>query len=108
MPGLHEPSRQLADHLVRATLELDRAAVELIVVLQLRVDLDRLIRIRLDAEPAQIDYEAIAHPERTELDSDIYALAVDRVVSVAPLSHDLTSRVDKGAVEELLRGPKRH
>jgi 5'-nucleotidase len=60
------------------------------------------------AEPAQIDYEAIAHPERTEPDSDVYALAVDRVVSVAPLSHDLTSRVDKGTVEELLRGPRRH
>jgi 5'-nucleotidase len=59
------------------------------------------------AEPARIDYEPIAHPERTERDSDIYALAVDRVISVAPLSHDLTSRIDKGTVEELLRGPKR-
>jgi 5'-nucleotidase len=60
------------------------------------------------AEPAQIDYEPIAHPESTEPDSDIYALAVDRVVSVAPLSLDLTSRVSRGILEELLRGPKRH
>ncbi|MGD2178425.1 MAG: 5'/3'-nucleotidase SurE, partial [Anaerolineae bacterium] len=58
------------------------------------------------AEPAPVDYEPIAHPECTEPDSDIYALAVDRVISVAPLSYDLTSRVDRGALEELLRGPK--
>ncbi len=56
------------------------------------------------AQPARIDYEALPHPERTEPDSDIYALAVDHVVSVAPLSYDLTSRVDRGAMEELLRG----
>jgi 5'-nucleotidase len=60
------------------------------------------------AEAARIDYEPIAHPERTEPDSDIYAVAVDRVISVSPLSHDLTSRVDRGTMEELLRGPKRH
>jgi 5'-nucleotidase len=59
------------------------------------------------AEPAQIDYEALPHPERTESDSDIYALAVDRVISVAPLTHDLTSRVDRGMLEELFFGPKR-
>lgn len=50
------------------------------------------------------DYEALAHPERTEPDSDIYALAVDRVVSIAPLSIDLTSRVDRGEMEALLHG----
>ena len=57
------------------------------------------------AEPARIDYAPLAHPERTEPDSDIYALAVDRVVSVAPLSLDLTSRTDPGEMEALLRGP---
>ncbi len=55
------------------------------------------------AQSAPIDYEPLPHPERTEPDSDIYALAVDRVVSVAPLSYDLTARVDRGKVEELLR-----
>jgi len=54
-----------------------------------------------------IDYEPLAHPERTEPDSDIYALAVDRVVSVAPLSLDLTSRADPGEIEALLRGHSR-
>jgi 5'-nucleotidase len=53
----------------------------------------------------ELDYEPLAHPERTEPDSDIYALAVDRVVSVAPMSIDLTSRVDRGQMEALLRGP---
>ncbi len=57
------------------------------------------------AEPARIDYAPLAHPERTEPDSDIYALAVDRVVSVAPLSLDLTSRADPAGIEALLRGP---
>jgi len=59
------------------------------------------------AEPAQMDYEPLPHPELTEPDSDIYALAVDRAVSVAPLSHDLTSRVDRGMLEQLFRGPRR-
>ena len=57
------------------------------------------------ADPAPIDYLPLAHPERTEPDSDVYALAVDRIVSVAPLSLDLTSRAGPGEVEALLRGP---
>lgn len=56
------------------------------------------------AEPMRIDYRTPTHPERTEPDSDIYALAVDRVVSVAPLSLDLTSRADRGEIEALMRG----
>jgi 5'-nucleotidase len=58
------------------------------------------------AEPLPLDYERMAHPERAEPDSDIYALAVDRVVSVAPVSLDLTARVDFGEMEALLRGPQ--
>ncbi len=52
-----------------------------------------------------LDYEPLPHPERTERDSDIYALAVDHVVSVAPVSLDVTSRTDFGEIEALLRGP---
>jgi len=52
-----------------------------------------------------IEYEPLPHPERAEPDSDIYALAVDRVVSVAPLSLDTTSRAERGEMEALLRGP---
>jgi 5'-nucleotidase len=53
----------------------------------------------------KMDYQQLPHPERTEPDSDIYALAVDRVVSVAPVSLDLTSRANWGEMEALLRGP---
>jgi 5'-nucleotidase len=51
-----------------------------------------------------IDYNPLTHPERTEPDSDIYALAVDHVVSVAPVSLNLTARVDRGEMEALLHG----
>lgn len=54
-------------------------------------------------QPRTLDYATIADPASTEPDSDIYALAVDRVVSVAPLSIDLTSRADFAALESLLR-----
>jgi len=57
-------------------------------------------------EPGTIDYGPLLHPERTERDSDIYALAVDRVVSISPVSLDLTSRADRGQIEELLRSPE--
>ncbi|MCX7682992.1 MAG: 5'/3'-nucleotidase SurE [Anaerolineae bacterium] len=50
------------------------------------------------------DYSPVAQIERTERDSDIYALAVDRVVSVTPLSLDLTSRADMSELEVALRG----
>jgi 5'-nucleotidase len=53
--------------------------------------------------PARMDYEAYLDEHAVEPDSDIYALAVDRVVSVAPLSLDLTSRVDPQEVASLLR-----
>lgn len=55
------------------------------------------------AEPLRLDYERLPHPERCEPDSDIYALLVDGVVSVVPLSLDLTSRTDFGGLEALLR-----
>lgn len=55
-------------------------------------------------DPAPVDYAPLAHPERTEPDSDIYALAVDRIVSVAPLSLNLASRADPGEIEALLCG----
>lgn len=59
------------------------------------------------SEPARIDYEPLPYPERTEPESDIYALAVDRVVAVAPLSYDLTARTDRGRMERLLNGADR-
>jgi 5'-nucleotidase len=43
---------------------------------------------------AGLGYAEHPRPEGTEPDSDIYALRIDRVVSVTPLSSDLTARVD--------------
>jgi 5'-nucleotidase len=53
-------------------------------------------------EPLTLDYERLALPQSVEPDSDIYALAVDRVVSVAPLSIDLTARADFAEIAGLL------
>jgi 5'-nucleotidase len=60
------------------------------------------------SEPLTLDYETTPYSDQTEPDSDIYALTVDRVVSVAPLSIDLTTRANLEEVERLLRTPTRH
>jgi 5'-nucleotidase len=44
------------------------------------------------------------NPDQAEPDSDVWALHGARVVSVTPLSLDMTSRADFGAIEEQLRG----
>ncbi len=49
-------------------------------------------------DKARMDYEVRFDPETLEPDSDIYAVAIDKVVSVTPLSLDLTSRI---SLEEL-------
>jgi 5'-nucleotidase len=48
-------------------------------------------------------YEVIDDMSHVELDSDVWALRVDRVVSVTPLSLDLTSRIDLTAAHDILR-----
>lgn len=50
-----------------------------------------------------LDYTFPSCPEKTEPDSDIYAVCVEHAVSVTPLSIDLTARVDLSAFEVLLR-----
>lgn len=52
------------------------------------------------SQPGRMDYEAWWDAASLEPDSDIYAVVVDRVVSVTPLSLDLTSRATR---EEVLR-----
>jgi 5'-nucleotidase len=49
-----------------------------------------------------LDYRIYVDWERLEPDTDVYAFARDRVVSVTPLSQDLTSRVDFKSLEQLL------
>ena len=56
-----------------------------------------------DAAEVGLDYEPIPCPQLAETDSDIYALAVDRVVAVAPVSLDLTSRASLACIEARLR-----
>ena len=53
-------------------------------------------------DKANIDYRRLIEPERVEPDSDVRAL-LDRVVSVTPLSLDMTSRVDLDTLAGLMR-----
>ncbi len=55
--------------------------------------------------PALIGYRLSTDPDQDRTDTDSYALRVKRVVSVTPLSLDMTSRVDLEAIERLLRAP---
>jgi 5'-nucleotidase len=48
-------------------------------------------------------YLQVYRPEEAEFDSDVWAVLVDRVVSVTPLSLDLTSQTDFGAFDACLR-----
>ena len=54
-------------------------------------------------EPYYMDGAPSVTPEEVEPDSDIYALLYDRVVSVTPLSLDMTSRVDFNLLNQSLR-----
>jgi len=54
-------------------------------------------------EPAVVGYEMAVDPHELPEDTDIYALLVKQVVSVTPLSIDLTSRVSLHELEALLR-----
>jgi 5'-nucleotidase len=51
----------------------------------------------------EVDYKVQIDVNTLEPDSDIQALAVDRVVSVCPLSIDMTSRVDTSVLAAMLR-----
>ncbi len=54
-------------------------------------------------EPSVMDYEVQVDASQVEPDSDIYAFAVDRVVSVTPLSANLTARIVFSDFEKQLR-----
>jgi 5'-nucleotidase len=54
-------------------------------------------------EPLVIDYEISEDPCNHEPGTDVYALCAEGVVSVTPLSLDLTSRIDFGQFEACLR-----
>ena len=50
----------------------------------------------------EMDYKIKIDMDTLEPDSDIHALAIDRVVSVCPLSIDMTSRIDAIALSDIL------
>jgi 5'-nucleotidase len=111
-------TRIFAQHMLAATLPFDVGLLKVDIPSDATLETPwRLTRVsrhayfvsipphRRDlAQPGVIGYQPLAHPERTEPDSDIFALAVDRVVSVAPVSIDLSARVDLGEMDALLRG----
>ncbi|HEY89425.1 MAG TPA: 5'/3'-nucleotidase SurE [Thermoflexia bacterium] len=51
-----------------------------------------------DNEESGPGYRVMAHPEQTAPDSDIYTLNVDKLISVTPLSLDLTARTSFGTL----------
>lgn len=55
------------------------------------------------AEKQRLDYEVAVDHAALEPDSDVHAMLVDRIVSVTPLSLDLTSRVMFEELDTLLR-----
>ncbi len=54
--------------------------------------------------PTKVGYRQAGDPAQDSLESDVYAVRVKRLVSVTPLSLDLTSRVSLKALDEILRG----
>lgn len=59
-------------------------------------------RISWDA-PAKVGYRLGDDLDQDPPGTDVYALSVQRMVTVTPLSIDLTSRIDLGDFEKLLR-----
>ncbi len=57
-------------------------------------------------EKRRLDYHMVVDRTLLEPDSDVHALAVDRVVSITPLSLDLTSRVRLRDLEAFLSRPQ--
>ena len=54
-------------------------------------------------QPETVGYHRIEALDDTEVDTDVYALRVKRVVSVTPLSLDMTSRIILKDFDQLLR-----
>ncbi|NWF70359.1 MAG: 5'/3'-nucleotidase SurE [Chloroflexi bacterium] len=56
------------------------------------------------SERGRLGYKFDTDPSNAEPDSDVYALLHDRVVSVSPMSLDMTSRTDMFRLRQLLAG----
>lgn len=58
------------------------------------------------SDEARVGYQYEADASEAEPDSDVYTLLVDRLVSVSPVSLDLTSRTDLYRLEQLISGAR--
>jgi 5'-nucleotidase len=56
----------------------------------------------------RIGYHYDTDPSKAEPDSDVYALLIDKVVSVSPMSLDMTSRTDMFRLQQILSGEKQY
>jgi 5'-nucleotidase len=60
--------------------------------------------------PGIVSYQVSGDPSQDNVDTDVYAIRVKRLVSVTPLSLDLTSRVNlpelEGSFRQMLGGAK--
>ena len=56
------------------------------------------------SDSGKLGYYYNTEPTKAEPDSDIYALLVDKVVSVTPMSLDMTSRTDMFRLRQIIEG----
>jgi len=56
----------------------------------------------------RIGYHFDTDPAKAEPDSDVYALLIDKVISVTPMSLDMTSRTDLYRLHQLLAGEREY
>ena len=59
-------------------------------------------RVSLE-DPGHLDFKIEMDESKLEPDSDVYAISIDRVISVTPLSLDFTSRGNMKSLEATLR-----
>jgi len=109
-------TRIFAQHLLSAKLPLDADVLKIDVPMDATEEtpwrLTKVSRQRYfhplksshpnSAGASTIDYEVIVDFDALEPDSDVCALVKDRMVSVSPLTLDLSSRVDLGHLAQLL------
>lgn len=59
-------------------------------------------------DTGKLGYQYNAEPADAEPDSDVYALLVDKVISVTPMSLDMTSRTDMFRLRRIMEGKQRY
>ena len=60
------------------------------------------------SDSGKLGYHYNTEPTQAEPDSDIYALLVDKVVSVTPMSLDMTSRTDMFRLRQIIEGKQQY